>query len=170
MSVSAESLVAEHLDALYGLSRAWLRDEVLAEELTHRTFLKAFERRGQLRNPECTRAWLIGILRHEIASEFRSKGREVGWEGEAWDALPATTEEPAFCDEDLEVLPMALDQIPDASRTILLLRFQQELTYEEIARTLAVPLGTVMSRLHRAKQALKLQVQALMGLTPEGMP
>lgn len=170
MAPTAETLVTEHLDALYGLARAWLRDEGLAEELTHRVFLKAFERRGQLRCPESARAWLIGILRNEIASEFRSRGRLVAWEAEAFEALPDAQGDSDLHPEALEALPLALERLPEGSRSILLLRFQQELSYDEIARTLAVPLGTVMSRLHRAKQALKQQLSALAGPFPEGTP
>lgn len=166
MAVSAEALVTEHLDALYGLARAWLRDEALAEDLTHRTFLKAFERRGQLRNPEAARAWLIGILRNEITSEFRTQARQVTWDPETLEALPASDPDPDLFGPALEVLPLALDRLPEATRAILLLRFQQELTYDEISRTLAIPLGTVMSRLHRAKLALKNQIEAL--TLPEG--
>lgn len=168
MPPTAESLVSEQLDALYGLARAWLRDDGLAEELTHRTFLKAFERRGQLRCAESARSWLIGILRNEIASEFRSRGRLVSWEAEAFDTLPAPQPDPVLHPDALEALPLAMERLPEGSRSILLLRFQQELSYEEIAHTLAVPLGTVMSRLHRAKQALRGQLEALVGLTPEG--
>lgn len=170
MAPTAEALVTEHLDALYGLARAWLRDDGLAEDLTHRVFLRAFEKRGQLRCPEAARSWLIGILRNEIASEFRSRGRLVTWEAEAFDALPDAPADPDLHPEAMDALPLALERLPEGSRSILLLRFQQELSYDEIARTLAVPLGTVMSRLHRAKQALKQQLSALAGPFPEGTP
>jgi len=168
LPVSAESLVEDHLDALYGLARAWVREPDLAQELVHRAFLKAFEKRGQLREPGAARAWLIAILRNEVASEFRSRGRELSWEREALDDLPA---EP--CPEDLDgeallALPLALERVPETSRHILLLRFQQELSYEEIARLLALPLGTVMSRLHRAKAAVRAQILALAGRAQEG--
>ncbi len=170
MPVSAECLVEEHLDALYGLARAWLRDADLAQELTHRAFLKAFEKRGQLRERGAARAWLIGILRNEIASEFRVRGRELNWEPDALDDLPAEPCEDGLDPEALLALPLALERVPEASRHILLLRFQQELSYEEIAHALALPLGTVMSRIHRAKAALRVQVMALAGRPQEGAP
>jgi RNA polymerase sigma-70 factor (ECF subfamily) len=56
----------------------------------------------------------------------------------------------------LAALPGALDQLPDPAREILLLRFQQELSYDQISDLLGLPLGTVQSRLHRAKAALKV--------------
>lgn len=171
MPLSAEGLVEDHLDALYGLARVWVRDSDLAQDLTHRTFLKAFEKRGQLRESGAARAWLISILRNEIASEYRVRSRELAWERDTLDDLPAA--EP--CEEGLDseailALPLALQRVPETSRHILLLRFQQELSYEEIASTLALPLGTVMSRLHRAKAAVRAQVMALANRPQEGAP
>lgn len=170
MPISAESLVEVHLDALYGLARAWVRDADLAQDLTHRTFLKAFEKRGQLREPGAARAWLITILRHEIASEFRVRDREMAWEPETFEALPAETGDEGLDPDAVLALPLALQRVPEPSRHILLLRFQQELSYEEIASTLALPLGTVMSRLYRAKAAVRAQVLALCDRAQEGAP
>lgn len=170
MPLSAECLVECHLDALYGLAKAWVRDSDLAQDLTHRTFLKAFEKREQLRDSGAARSWLIAILRNEIASEFRSRGRELTWEREALDELPAEPCEDGLDAEALLALPLALERVPEASRTILLLRYQQELSYEEIARAMALPLGTVMSRLHRAKAAVRTQVLALAHRAQEGAP
>lgn len=170
MPVSAECLVEDHLDALYGLARAWVRDSDLAQDLTHRTFLKAFEKRGQLREPGAARAWLISILRNEIASEFRTRGREMTWEREALDDLPAEPCEDGLDSDAILALPLALQRVPETSRHILLLRFQQELSYDEIAQALALPLGTVMSRLHRAKAAVRAQIMALADRAQEGAP
>ena len=61
----------------------------------------------------------------------------------------------------LAALPAALDQLPDPAREILLLRFQQDLAYEQISELLGLPLGTVQSRLHRAKAALKVLLTGL---------
>lgn len=166
MVPSAESLVQAHLDALYGLARAWTRDGDLAKELTHRAFLKAFEKRGQLRNPEAARAWLIAILRNEMMSEFRQRRIEVELDEE----MPGYVEDPVDleCDEAmLFALPAAVNGLPDGMREILLLRFQQELSYEDISRILGLPMGTVMSRLHRAKAALR---ESLEGRRTTGLP
>jgi RNA polymerase sigma-70 factor, ECF subfamily len=158
--VSAEHLVDAHLEALHGLAVAWTHDRDLAQELTHRTFLKAIERRAQLRDPGAARAWLITILRNELVSEFRRRRREVAWEVEH-EEIPEPGPDGPWNPEALEALPAALDCLPEAARTILLLRFQQELRYEDIAAVLQIPLGTVMSRLHRAKAALRTHLTAM---------
>ncbi len=160
MVPSAEHLVEHHLDALYGLAKAWVHDHDLAEDLTHRTFLKAFERRGQLRDPGAARAWLVAILRNEMVSEFRRRGREVAWDREDFEDLVDPTPEAEVPTDRLVALPAAFDCLADAFKDILLLRFQQELSYEAIAQLLGLPLGTVMSRLHRAKIALRSHLEA----------
>jgi RNA polymerase sigma-70 factor, ECF subfamily len=156
MALSCESLVEDHLDALHGLARAWTGDAELAKELVQRSFLKAFEKRHQLRDPRAARAWLVAILRHEIAGEHRVRARFDVWEPDAFESLSAEEKEEESLDPDLkDLLPAALNQLPDTARRMLHLRFQQELSYEEIAELMQVPVGTVMSRLHRAKANLK---------------
>ncbi len=156
MPPSCEQLVEDHLDALHGLARAWTQDAELAKELVQRTFLRAFEKRHQLREAQAARSWLISIFRRELAGERRARNRFEVWEAEAFEELP----EPEAADErldpeDLARLPRVLASVADSHRHILLLRYQQELSYEQIAEVLDLPPGTVMSRLHRAKTAVR---------------
>ncbi len=156
MTLTCEALVEGHLDALHGFALAWTRQRDVAEDAVQRAFLKAFERLHQLRDPGAARGWLLTILRNEITAEFRSRARIVALEGGEWDELPGDEpEEPALDPALLEGLPGALAQLPENAREILLLRFQQELSYDDIMQVLGLPLGTVQSRLHRAKLALK---------------
>ncbi|WP_243319973.1 sigma-70 family RNA polymerase sigma factor [Geothrix sp. SG200] len=155
MDLTSESLVEGHLDAVYAYARAKLRQEDLARELVQRTFLKAFEKLGQLRDALAARGWLLSILRHEIAMEFRASARFEVWDDEAFENLPGPEVDEAVDPSLLAALPGALDRLPEAARSILLLRFQQELSYEQIGGLLDLPLGTVQSRIHRAKAALK---------------
>jgi RNA polymerase sigma-70 factor (ECF subfamily) len=153
--LTCESLVDEHLNAVHAYARSKLRQEDLAKELVQRTFLKAFQKRSQLRDPLAARGWLLSILRNEIAMEFRSTARFEVWDEQDFEALPGPEEEEGVDPSLLEALPDALARLPEAARTLLLLRYQQELTYEQIAELLDLPLGTVQSRLHRAKATLK---------------
>lgn len=132
-----------------------LRQEDLARELVQRTFLKAFEKRRQLRDASAARSWLLSILSHEIAMEFRSSSRFEVWDPEDFEVLPDPEEDGTIDPSLLEGLPDALARIAPAARTLILLRYQQELSYEQIASHLELPLGTVQSRLFRAKAALK---------------
>jgi len=167
--LTSESLVEAHLDAVYAYARAKLRQEELAREMVQRTFLKAFEKLGQLRDALAARGWLLSILRHEIAMEFRTKARLEFWDEEALENTAGPEDEEAVDPSLLETLPAALDRIPEAARSILLLRFQQELSYEQISDLLGLPLGTIQSRLHRAKAALKTAM-ADEGLSLKGGP
>ena len=155
MSLTCEALVEDHLDAVHAYARSKLRQEDLAREIVQRTFLKAFEKRGQLRDALAARGWLLSILRNEIAMEFRSSARFEVWDEKDFEALPGPEDEEGVDASLLKALPGALARIPEAARTLLLLRYQQELSYEQIADLLDLPLGTVQSRLHRAKAALK---------------
>jgi RNA polymerase sigma-70 factor (ECF subfamily) len=155
MSLTCERLVEDHLDALHGLAQAWTRDPELARELVQRTFLRAFEKRDQLRDAKAARSWLITIFRNEWAGERRARCRFEVWDNDAFEALPQDPGEDLLDPADLERLPEALERLPETTRRLLLLRFQQELSYEQIAEVLDVPAGTVMSRLHRAKAALR---------------
>ena len=153
--MTCESLVEEHLNAIHAYARAKLRQEDLARDIVQRTFLKAFQNRGSLRDPLSARAWLLTILRNEIAMEFRTSARFEVWDQEQFEDLPGTEVDETVDPSMIEALPSALSRITEAARTLLLLRFQQELSYEQIADVLDLPLGTVQSRLHRAKVSLK---------------
>ena len=156
MNLTCESLVEGHLDAVYAYARAKVRQEDLAREIVQRTFLKAFEKRGQLRDVLAARGWLLSILRNEIAMEFRANAKFEVWDDQAFENIPGPEEEEAVDPALLAALPHALAHIPEAARSLLLLRYQQDLSYEQIADMLQMPLGTVQSRLHRAKATLKV--------------
>jgi len=155
MVPTCESLVEGHLDALLAFARWRLRRADVAEEVVQRTFLKAFEKRTQLREVAAARSWLLSILRNEIAMEHRGNARFEVWDAEDFEELQQPEPEEALDPALIEALPAALERLSEGARSILLLRFQQELTYEEIARLLDLPVGTVQSRLHRAKVSLK---------------
>lgn len=152
---TCESLVEGHLDAVYAYARAKVRQDDLAREILQRTFLKAFENRSQLRDVAAARGWLLSILRNEIAMEFRANSKFEVWDDLAFENIPGPQDEEAVDPTLLTALSRALTSIPEAARSLLLLRYQQELTYEQIAEMLNLPLGTVQSRLYRAKASLK---------------
>ncbi len=171
MTLTCEALVEGHLDALHGFALAWTRQRDVAEDAVQRAFVKAFERLHQLRDPGAVRGWLLTILRNEITAEYRSRARIVALEGGEWDELPGEeAEEPALDPALLEGLPGALAQLPENAREILLLRYQQELSYDDIMQVLGLPLGTVQSRLHRAKLALKTLLEPQFHALKGGVP
>jgi RNA polymerase sigma-70 factor (ECF subfamily) len=155
-----EALV--HLDALYsfGLKLARSRDE--AEDLVSDTLLRAFERWEQYHLGTNIRAWLFTILYHVFVSRRRRiDAREVqpSEEHEGWSLFEAVGEldpEGRFFDSFLDdEITRAIDALPDEYRAAVVLSDIHDLRYAEIARILAVPEGTVKSRLFRGRRILQ---------------
>ena len=157
-----ESEALVHLDALYsfGLKLARSRDE--AEDLVSDTVLRAFDRWEQYRLGTNIRAWLFTILYHVFVSRRRRiDAREVqpSEEHEGWslfEAVGETDPEGRFYDSFLDdEITRAIDALPDEYRAAVVLSDIHDLRYAEIARILAVPEGTVKSRLFRGRRILQ---------------
>lgn len=159
-SFEAEALV--HLDAMYSfaLKLARVRDD--AEDLVSDTVLRAFERWDQYRLGTNIRAWLFTILYHVFVSRKRRiDAREVpegdgehGWSVQ--DLVGEADPESRFYDSFLdEEIVRAIDALPDEYRTAVVLSDIQEMRYAEIAQILAIPEGTVKSRLFRGRRLLQ---------------
>jgi RNA polymerase sigma-70 factor (ECF subfamily) len=155
-----------HLDTVYRVAVRLAGDEAQADDLTQETMLKAFRSWHQYRPGTNVRAWLLTILRHTFINEYRKRRKVTAeldvTEVEAWTVFPEVQEvdpEGRFFDQivDEEVL-RAIDALPDEFRETLTLSDVQELTYAEIAEITEVPIGTVKSRLFRARQALQRQL------------
>ncbi|MDB4887125.1 MAG: hypothetical protein JWN79_2563 [Gemmatimonadetes bacterium] len=156
----AEALV--HLDAMYSfaLKLARVRDD--AEDLVSDTVLRAFERWEQYRLGTNIRAWLFTILYHVFVSRKRRiDAREVpegngesGWAVQ--DLVGEADPEGRFYDSFLDnEIVRAIDALPEEYRAAVVLSDIQEMRYAEIAQILAIPEGTVKSRLFRGRRLLQ---------------
>ena len=146
---SIADLYREHGPALLRYLRR-LAGPRRAEDLLQDTFLQALasaRRRPAIRSP---RAWLFGIARHVAYSAIRREGQRADERATA-EALPRQETR----DPRLDAMREAIDRLPRESREALWLRLNDELSYEEIAEALAVPVGTVRSRLHYAVRRLR---------------
>jgi len=119
-----------------------------AQDLLQETFLQVVRAPERLESVTMPRAWLFGIARHLLALHFRRKDR-----AESVD-LPENVEESSE-DRRLPVMREAIAQLAPELRETLELRLTDELSYEEIAGVLGVPIGTVRSRLHNAVRRLR---------------
>jgi RNA polymerase sigma-70 factor (ECF subfamily) len=149
-----EAEALPHLKALYGTAYRMTRNSHDAEDLVQETFLRAYRAFDGYTSGTNIRAWLHTILYRVRTDAFRRAGRSprtVEMEGDG-PAGPAPQEALGSGGEDLM---RALDGLPEAFRTAVVLRDVQELTYEEIAGVLGVPIGTVMSRIHRGRALLR---------------
>ncbi len=163
-SFEAEALA--HLDAMYGFALKLARVPDDAEDLVSDTMLRAFERWGQYRLGTNIRAWLFTILYHVFVSRKRRvDAREVqegngdsGWSVQ--DAVGDADPEGRFYDSFLDdEIVRAINALPDEYRTAVVLSDIQEMRYAEIAQILAIPEGTVKSRLFRGRRLLQRKLR-----------
>jgi RNA polymerase sigma-70 factor (ECF subfamily) len=129
-----------------------------AEDLTQQTFLFAQRKYEQLREPEKCRAWLTAILRNAYRKSYRRQaaGNAVSLEDTAEPAGEVLRDQPL----DQEELQAALADLPEEYRSAVILFYLEDLSYKEIATTLEIPIGTVMSRLSRGKEFLRRRLRA----------
>lgn len=153
-SMDIAQLVAEHHQAVYAYAFRLCGSEPDAEDLTQQVFLVAQQKLGQLRNIESARAWLFAILRRRFLKNCRRRQPLPAASLKLnIDALPA--EIPPADQIDRERLQDALNILPADFRVVLLMFYFEHCSYREIADQLDLPLGTVMSRLARAKGHLR---------------
>jgi RNA polymerase sigma-70 factor, ECF subfamily len=156
-----EAEAMPHVDRLFRLAMWWERDRGEAEDLVQDTLVQALQSFHRFTAGTNCRAWLITILQHTRSNRRRAKVRRLALEepddriAETIPFVPPLPQQ--LTDEDLLA---ALRGIPEAHQDIILLCDVEELTYKEIAAALEIPLGTVMSRLHRGRAALREQIAA----------
>ena len=151
-----EAEAMPHVERLFRLAMWWERDRREAEDLVQDTLLQALKSFHRFKQGTNCRAWLVTILHHVRSNRQRSNLRRLTVEdpddriAEAVPFVPPVAQH--LTDE--EVLA-ALQGIPAAYQDIILLCDVEELTYKEIAAAVGIPLGTVMSRLHRGRTLLR---------------
>ncbi|HEY3798997.1 MAG TPA: sigma-70 family RNA polymerase sigma factor [Caulobacteraceae bacterium] len=152
-------LVSPHIDAAYSLARYLSRNDAAAEDIAQEALLKAFRNLETLRG-DAVRPWLLAIVRNSYFDwRRRQDGRAVGGEAaeiayaQAADDAPSA-EASLIRQGDVAALRSAIEAIPEPFREALVLRDLEELSYREVAEVTGVPMGTVMSRLARARRML----------------
>jgi RNA polymerase sigma-70 factor (ECF subfamily) len=150
----------QHLDALYNFAVYLARNPAEAEDLVQETYLRAFRFSHRFQPGTHLRAWLFQILRNTFLTFYRLREREAAI---AEDGVP-DWDEPMFHDapdEDgpaLEAhtdLERAMRRLPEEFRTVLLLAEVEGLPLEDVARVMSCPVGTVKSRIFRAKERMR---------------
>lgn len=162
-------LVHEHHVPLYRYAFRLCGNVADAEDLVQQTFVVAQEKLHQLRQADSVRSWLYTVLRNGFLKS-RRRPRPVAAESVELD-IESVPEAVADGEEiDRERLQLVLDALPDEYRLVLVMFYFEECSYREIAAKLNVPIGTVMSRLSRAKQRLRCGMLAGDGVEPVGRP
>ena len=153
-----EALVMPHLDAAYNLARWLTRDADDAKDVVQDACLRAMRYSGSLR-ADNGRAWLLTIVRNAFYDWLaRNRSQDLAFDNDAIDAAVDTRLDPqqqAVHASDLRLAAEVVAALPLQFREVLVLRELEELSYKEIARVVDVPVGTVMSRLSRARELLR---------------
>jgi RNA polymerase sigma-70 factor (ECF subfamily) len=161
-------LVRRHFDRVYGFFESKVSQG--ADELTQRTFLGCVEARQRIREGSSFRAYLFGIARKQLLrryDELRRDGRLDAYEsGAGAGASEGSPSRVVAKQEEQKVLVRALRRLPLDLQIAIELFYWQELPIADIAAVLEIPPGTVKSRLHRAKEQLRAEIEA-MELSPD---
>jgi RNA polymerase sigma-70 factor (ECF subfamily) len=154
---AVERLVDEYYAVLYRYAYRLSGSAADAEDLTQETFCKAQQNLPQLRDPGRARAWLFTILRNAYLHRARADKHHACLPLDAVGDVPGPEAGP-LPDIDPEQLQQALGELPEVFRTPVILYYFEDFSYRDIAEQMELPIGTVMSRLARAKAHLRARL------------
>ncbi len=161
-----------HMEALYSFAVYLCRNREVARDLVQETYLRAWEHWEQFQPGTNCKAWLFTILRNLYINLYRKQqraGEMVEYdEAETESEQPSVVEQVATPSVEMEFYRSLLDEevqqalaaLPEEYRTVVILCDLEDFTYEEIAQMLGIPIGTVRSRLHRARLRLATLLEA----------
>jgi RNA polymerase sigma-70 factor (ECF subfamily) len=164
-----QRLVDQHYESLYRYAYRLSGSSADAEDLTQEAFCKAQVNLSQLRDPQRAKPWLFSILRnaylHRVRAERQQPCVSLDCVGDLAEPLPERLPE-----VDPEQLQQALNDLPEVFRTPIILYYFEEFGYRDIAEQMDLPMGTVMSRLARAKAYLRVRLLPAAALAANGHP
>ncbi|HEY7674152.1 MAG TPA: RNA polymerase sigma factor [Burkholderiales bacterium] len=154
-------LIIEHIPRLRRYARALVGDRYIAEDLVQDTLERAWNKFSLWRPGSDLRAWLFTIMHNVFVNEARRRRHEIE---QLMEEVPPVSVRPTQGEQlELRDVDRALRSLPVDQREVLLLVAVEQLTYEEVSKALEIPIGTVMSRLSRARERLR---QLLGGQSP----
>ena len=165
------TLMLPHLDAAYGYARWLTRDPSDAQDLAQEAMLRALRYFHAFRG-EAARPWLLRIVRNTwIDFGTRNKMEKLPLEVlENRAADGPDPEQSALASDQRRQIAAALAALPAEAREVLVLREIEDLSYKHIAVVLDLPIGTVMSRLARAREKLAVELKGRLGRRDHGLP
>lgn len=155
---SFEELAMPHFARLYNFA-CWLtQDRLAAEDLAQETLMKALKGFSSFQQGTNFRAWIHRILRNTFLTSQAGLKATVSFDDDESPLEPATIENPEsvlLAQVEQQTIQNALEELPINYREIILLCDLEEMSYQEISEALTIPIGTVMSRLSRARKAMR---------------
>jgi RNA polymerase sigma factor (sigma-70 family) len=157
-SAGFEELVTPLFDSLYNFACWLVRNQNDAEDLVQETYLKAFRNFASFQPGTNFRAWIFRILKNTFLGSCSKLERRMTLAIDSEEDLPATCTTPESLlieRSDVSAVRCALEQLPVIFREVILLCDVEDASYAEIAEILSIPIGTVMSRLARARKMVR---------------
>ena len=152
-------LVADHHAILYRYAYRLSGSSADAEDLVQQVFLTAHRKLDQVQSATAVRSWLFAVLRNAYLKTCKKRGLvNAGDLDLSLDNVPEEIPDPPLIDS--QELQAALDELPSEFRVVVLMFYFEHRSYKEIAGELELPIGTVMSRLSRAKSHLRMRLSA----------
>ena len=148
------TLVDEHGAAMFRIAYRMVGDRHEAEDIVQETYRSAWKSRGAYEEGRGDRAWLVAIMRRRVVDRWRKSGPKMTFVGDQLHEPGVAGADPLAADYTDE-MQHALAQLPADLRETLLLVVVGELTHQEAADLLDIPLGTVLSRVSRARRRLR---------------
>jgi RNA polymerase sigma-70 factor (ECF subfamily) len=160
-----EALFMPHMNAAYDLARWLTGEEAAAKDVVQDSYLRAFRFQHRFAGGNA-RAWILTIVRNQSYTWLGSRGGEAqlaDFTEDTLEGIPdlvelSTPEDAVLRDESASLLQNALASLPPVFREVIVLRELEDMSYKNIADVTGAPLGTIMSRLARARRMLRAQL------------
>jgi len=156
-----EQLLQQHRAAVECYIKCKLPTPSDAEDVLQEVYLTAYNSRSTLRDASAFKPWLVGIARHKCADWFRRRARQLEIPLEALEETALT--DSRMGPQEILCVRDALDSLADQDQQILYLLYWKQMTQQEIAQRLKIPLGTVKSRIHKARERFKTAYEPMEG-------
>lgn len=142
-------LVLKNEDILYKIAMSMLKNEADAQDAMQSAILKAFERLSTLKHEEYFRTWLVRILINICNKQLWQRNRTIEWNGSGV----------TYVSSEVEVeVRTAVEALPLKIRQVIIMYYSEQFTTKEISSILRIPKGTVLSRLHKGRKLLRLDL------------
>lgn len=156
-----EPFILEHKASLYRLAYSYMRDEQRAMDMVSEAIVTAYEKVASLKDPAGLKPWFHRILVRKCIDELRHDKKIIPMEDERFASIAVT--EPGY-DSIGDVLYHAVERLPEKNRTVIIMKYYEELTFEQIAEITGENVNTVKSRLYQGLEKLR-RLPALKGAT-----
>ena len=161
-----DQLVVRITDRLYAVAFRILREEASAEDATQQALVSIWRQLPKLRDPDRFEAWAYRLLVHAAYAEHRRRRRQSPPEA----LSDGATDDPFLTIHDRDQLERGFARLPAEQRAVLVLQQYLSLSHDELADLLDIPVGTVRSRLHGARQAMRAALEADARPSVDGWP